>query len=158
MKDRFWKKVDVRGPRECWPWTAYRTRKGYGSFNMPPTQRAQQVAWQLTYGPIPAGHSICHSCNNPPCCNPAHLYPATNQENMEYRYRLGRSKVPRGIEQGRAKLTDGIVRWIRALYVPRCPMFGATALGRKFGVHHSAIMYAAYGHTWKHVPGGRRKK
>jgi hypothetical protein len=79
VADRFWPKVDRRGPDECWPWTgAYIRKGGYGAFNCgPPTYRvtqAQRVAWELTNGPTTDSLFVLQECGNRPCCNPAHLF------------------------------------------------------------------------------------
>ena len=72
--ERFWEKVDKRGPDECWEWqgTLY---KGYGSFHMERgfATTAQRASHLLLKGPIPEGYEVDHLCKNPACVNPAHL-------------------------------------------------------------------------------------
>ena len=84
LAQRFWSKVDRRAPDECWPWLASRSPKGYGRIcvNGYPRQ-AHRVAWELTYGPVPPGKFICHHCDSPSCCNPAHGWPGTHQDNVK---------------------------------------------------------------------------
>lgn len=96
LEERFWSKVDKSGgPAACWPWTASVDPKGYGQFAYADgtrrSGRAHRVAWILANGPISAGMSVCHSCDNPPCCNPAHLWLGTNADNVADRVRKGRS-------------------------------------------------------------------
>jgi len=85
---RFWNKVEVRGPDECWPWTAG-LHRGYGEFKLPNgksggvKEQAQRTAWRLTNGPIPKGYDVDHLCDNPLCCNPKHLDAVTHSENMK---------------------------------------------------------------------------
>ncbi len=88
---RFWPKVDRSGPA-CWPWIGARNPGGYGNFGIGyRTHRASRVAYELTFGPIPAGMFVCHSCDNPPCCNPEHLFLGTNADNLRDMATKGRA-------------------------------------------------------------------
>jgi hypothetical protein len=80
---RFWSKVTIGQPDECWEWTERsRLPYGYGAFRLEGTTLpASRVAWILTHGPIPDGICALHHCDNPPCCNPAHLFLGTKAEN-----------------------------------------------------------------------------
>lgn len=81
IEERFWSKVDVRGPDDCWTWKAA-TRAGYGRFwDGSRLVNAQCFAWESEHGPMPEGKCGLHRCDNPPCCNPAHIFPGTKKEN-----------------------------------------------------------------------------
>ena len=85
--DRFWSKVDVGQWDECWPWTAGKEGKGYGTFwGNGGQMRAHRVAYELLVGPIPDGLTIDHvedwGCGNKMCCNPTHMEPVTAGENV----------------------------------------------------------------------------
>src|SRR5271157_183966 len=80
---RFWKYVDVRSDNECWPWIGNRNDKGYGTIgDKGKVVKAHRVAWALKHGPIPDNLDILHKCDNRPCCNPSHLFPGTQQDNI----------------------------------------------------------------------------
>ncbi len=88
---RFWSKVDIRGPDECWPWTGATASNGYGNkWYEEKDDKAHRVAWIVTNGPIPGGVVIRHDCDNPPCCNPAHLLDGTHKDNSDDKIRRGR--------------------------------------------------------------------
>lgn len=95
---RFWAKVAVAGPDECWEWTASKTQHGYGQIMVTASPRkitrAHRAAWVLTCGPVPDGMVVCHRCDNPGCCNPAHLFVGTQLDNIADMVAKGRNVVP----------------------------------------------------------------
>jgi HNH endonuclease len=95
MKDtakRFWSKVAVGAADECWPWLAGCNRKtGRGQSSLAgQSMPAPRVAWILTFGPIPEGQDVLHTCDNPPCVNPVHLFLGTDVDNAQDAIRKGR--------------------------------------------------------------------
>ena len=91
---RFWKRVAKSD--ECWLWTGGLHSKGYGLFYCRPdgtTMRAvgaHRFSYELHHGPIPAGMLVCHSCDNPPCVNPAHLFLGSPKANIHDMMSKGR--------------------------------------------------------------------
>src|SRR5208337_2315659 len=83
---RFWAKVDVRGPSECWPWLASKSLSGYGQFLVTsgrPMMRPHRFVWTIYYKlDVPVGLEMDHLCRNRLCCNPHHLEPVTKLENI----------------------------------------------------------------------------
>lgn len=69
-------------PGACWVWTGA-TLKGYGQIgDAGVVKYAHRVAYELAFGPIPDGLMVCHRCDNPPCCNPDHLFTGTALDNV----------------------------------------------------------------------------
>lgn len=88
LAERFWPKVDKRGPDECWPWKAVKNNMGYGQTSAGGRHLlAHRVAYELLVGPIPEGLVIDHvrarGCTRTDCVNPAHLEPVTYQVNSQ---------------------------------------------------------------------------
>jgi hypothetical protein len=77
--------IETLGPLEtpCWVWTKYCHVFGYGRIFYEGAQwYTHRLSWMLHFGPIPKDMLICHHCDNPPCCNPKHLYCGTYKDNM----------------------------------------------------------------------------
>ena len=84
----------------CHEWNGATDPQGYGRVNVDgKNSHAHRVAWKLANGPIPEGISVCHRCDNPPCCNVGHLFIGTNADNVADRVAKGRTF------NGRAALT-----------------------------------------------------
>ncbi len=114
---RFWSKVTIASPNECWPWKAGKTARGYGNFFWNGKWwGAHRIAWIFTSGPIPDRLQICHHCDNPACTNPRHLFLGTQSDNLKDMYRKGRRDNdwrPYGTAHANAKLTENQVVKIR---------------------------------------------
>jgi hypothetical protein len=95
MLERFWSKVDMRGPDECWPWMAQISRHGYGVFSVAHGKKmpASRFALVTVVGWIPSELYACHHCDRPACCNPAHLFVGTPKDNTQDAIAKGRLKL-----------------------------------------------------------------
>ena len=92
-RERFDRYAPVSGPEDCWEWTGVRNRKGYGQTTKGSKgRRAHRLSYELHKGPIPAGQIVRHTCDNPPCVNPAHLLAGTHQENYQDAVSRGRQR------------------------------------------------------------------
>ena len=133
----------------CWEWAGPRDkRKGYGVLKLKGFQhRAHRVAYELFVAPIPDELLACHHCDNPPCCNPEHLYPGTIRQNSHDM--AVRDRSTRGERNAMAKLTRPQVDDIRSRYVP----YKVThkMLAEEYGVTPGAIRAIIAGITWRPV-------
>lgn len=129
---RFWSKVDRRDEDACWPWSAAKDKDGYGHFAMDDMQaRAHRASFMIaTRSQVPSGMSVCHSCDNPACVNPAHLFLGTQRDNM--RDKVAKGRQPKGERVHNAKLSESVVREIRDAYARG--NVTQQALGDRFGV------------------------
>lgn len=145
--DRFWARVTQGG--DCWEWRAERLRGGYGRLRVEGRKMlAHRVAWTLANGPIPDGVFVCHRCDNPPCCNPSHLFLGTHLDNTRDRDRKGRNVNLLGEQHALAKLTAEKVQEIRALTQRG---WTRAAIGRRFGVTDRCVASVISGRTWRHL-------
>lgn len=168
----FWAHVDVRGPDECWPWRDAKSDRGYGLVRYRKRNwKAPRLAWVLTYESDPGKSFVLHRCDNPPCCNPAHLFLGTHEENMADMTAKGRhvtrtrtdhlpsgdnhharkhpEVMARGEGHGNAKLTEAEVRAIRATW--DSGQSSIAALARSYGMSKYAITCVVHRKTWRHV-------
>lgn len=140
----------AQGPNGCWEWTGYRDKHGYGRLKATngKTILAHRASWIVHRGEIPSGKHICHSCDNPPCCNPSHLFLGTIAENKADSIKKGRHRMPppaRGEAHYRAVLTEADVQKIRVderlNYV----------IAAEYGVHAAHIGQIKRRIKWAHV-------
>jgi hypothetical protein len=148
FEQRFWSKVDRRGPDECWRWTARLDTGGYGTFALkgrgPGKQgRAHRIAWELHNGrSFPEGMFACHSCDNRWCVNPLHIWPGTPADNSRDARDKGRLLTVN------RKLSDDAVRTIRKELADGT---AKNALARRFGVNPCAIACISRGESYRDV-------
>jgi hypothetical protein len=149
---RFWSKVDKRAPDECWPWLrSIAPGARYGTFAVRgrATTTANRVALALSLGrPLTGAEYACHTCDNPPCCNPAHLFAGTPSENNFDAVDKGRFNAPRGERHRDAILTEDQVREIRAAE-PKRGLY--RELASRYGVAPGTVHSARVGISWKHL-------
>jgi hypothetical protein len=101
--DRFFKKVDKT--TSCWIWTHSTNKFGHGMFSFQgKTLGAHRFSFQLHNGNISNGFYVCHSCDNPACVNPNHLWLGTASDNMQDMIKKGRQGKNLGWPKGKPKL------------------------------------------------------
>jgi hypothetical protein len=142
---RFWSKVEVLPHSAgCWLWKANTGSAGYGKFRSNGVETAaHRAAWEIFNGPVLDGQVIRHKCDNPLCCNPAHLEPGTQGDNMADMVARGRST--RGAANGRALLTAADVATIRERIARGEPN---TRIARDYPITHSMVSRIKRGLAW----------
>jgi hypothetical protein len=149
LEERFWSKVDrSAGPEACWLWIASRGPNGYGYFGYQErVHLAHRIAWQITNGrEILPEEIIRHSCDKPPCVNPAHLLLGTNADNSRDMVERGRSCT--GERHGHAKLTEQDVKGIRVL---RQTGVTYASIAERYGVSRETARRTVIGTRWRHL-------
>lgn len=177
--ERFWSHVDIRNTDECWPWMAFRDNDGYGKFHVNEGRciAAHRFCYEDYYGvSIPTELMGLHRCDNPPCCNPAHIYPGNQEQNMRDRderkrtatgdrngskrsghkiaegQRLRYDKRPESFVRGElhtnAKLNADKVNEMRRL---RDEGMLYSELGQRFNVTAATAQFVCTRKGWKHV-------
>lgn len=135
----------------CLEWQGGRDKDGYGKLKWDGKHyRTHRVSWEVHFGSIPEEMWVLHSCDNPSCCNPAHLFLGTAQINNDDMWAKNRACPPVGEGSGGAVLTADEVREIRRLLSDR-PWLTLDHIGDKFGVTGGAILAIKTGRNWKKV-------
>ena len=147
--DRFFK--FVKKTESCWEWIGAKNERGYGVFTKNRTNiKAHRFSWELVYGKINGGMFICHSCDNPSCVNPNHLFIGNQKDNMADCKSKGRMRIPhhKGTKNGRAVLNESDVVEILALRKS-----GATYnyIAKKYSVHVNTVAKIVTRKTWKDI-------
>ena len=151
VEARFWGYVDKRGPDDCWEWRAYRSKRGYGflgltTINGKAVSKATHISLLIDGRERPsAAYSALHSCDNPPCCNPAHLRWGTQTENVLEAASRGRMRCVRGTENHKTKLTEDIVLKIRA------ETGGCVAVSKIYGISPSHVNNIRKRRVWAYI-------
>lgn len=170
--DRFWTKVLVGKPDECWPWTAKaKHHAGYGVMRISSMGRnivASRISCFLAYGAPPQGlKNALHSCDNPPCCNPNHLRWGTQKDNSADAIERGRqvnppdthsnpewnakrlAAMPKGADLHNQSLTEPLVREIWRLHFDGK---SAPEIASTLDVNRHPVIDVCRGRSWRHLP------
>src|SRR5437879_2721398 len=95
VSERVWNHYEPEPMSGCWLWTGSVYAKGYGQIAVTPghSAPAHRIAWEATYGPVPADKWVLHRCDVRTCVNPAHLFLGTNTDNMRDMAAKGRGNT-----------------------------------------------------------------
>ena len=152
---RFWANTK-EGANGCIEWQGYRDRQGYGKVMRVAVTKmpllAHRYAWMLTHSEVLLpGAVVRHSCDNPPCVNPAHLQLGTQADNIDDRQRRGRHRPGRllGEAHPQARLNNILVLSMRELYGDGCPI---KELMEEYHVSHKTVWEIVTRRSWTHLP------
>ena len=148
---RFWSKVDIVTSDVCWEWIGCRMPFGHGqAWLQGKTTLAHRVAYSLLRGQIPTGLHVRHLCDNPCCCNPAHLALGTDLDSSNDKCRQGRQA--RGSNNGRSKRCE---RQVLAIYKSNKPY---KELAIEYGIQQSMVSRIKTGVYWNWLTGAATTK
>lgn len=157
----FWSHVDRRSDDECWEWSAGKTSRlpgqNYGLFSWNHKGiRAHRFSFELHYGPLVGKEMACHTCDNPPCCNPKHLFRGNAKRNSDDMMSKGRHKngqmvhpeiVKRGQSHPMHKITEA-----KAMEILRSS--ASTNDLMQYSLSKSAVNGIRSGRSWAHLKKG----
>lgn len=164
-EERFW--IKVKKTKDCWLWTAYKDKNGYGRFWFDKKlMLSHRFSWEIKNGKIKEGMFACHSCDNPTCVNPDHLFIGTCLDNMrdakakgkyvgrgqyfmrDYSLKRKMENLPRGENHPNSKMTEKKVIEARKL---REMGFPIGKLARKFGLTYTPMYMILKRKHWRNV-------
>lgn len=142
FEDRFWSMVNKTDT--CWLWTGHTGKRRYGYiFKDGKYLRSNRVSYEMHFMPIPEGMVVCHTCDEPRCVNPEHLFLGSHTDNMRDMVRKGRHASQVGINS-RARLTPQQVQEIRMTD----RTLPSHIVAPMYGVSSSTIRRIRSGHSW----------
>lgn len=134
----------------CWEWISSKNRKGYGKFWLKTKPYyAHRISYLIYRGSLPYDLFVCHTCDNPSCVNPTHLYLGTAKDNYQDMKDKGRNINLKGSSNANSKLVESQVLKIRELY--KTGKFTVRGLAKDYKVSHGKIVSIINRKSWKHV-------
>lgn len=146
--DRFNRYVAKGGNDDCWTWTGTKNPQGYGAIRYRGKGSfAHRMSYEIHKGQIPTGQYVCHTCDNPSCVNPKHLFLGTPKDNSDDMRNKKRNVILQGIKNGNARLTPDKVLEMRQLF----GILSLNALATRYSVSQKTVLNVKQGKIWKHV-------
>jgi hypothetical protein len=144
--DNFWNKVNKTN--NCWEWQGCVDNDGYGRIQINKVRwKTHRLSYHIHKGNIPSNLVVCHSCDNPKCVNPDHLWLGTQIQNTQDRDQKGRHRISPslGESNGSSRFTNEQIEFIRT------SSLSGRELSRQFNVSDNAIYNIRLRKTWKHI-------
>lgn len=137
-------------PTGCWEFSGPRHKQGYGAVVLGgKTVRTSRLAFRLWRGPLAEADHVLHSCDNPPCINPAHLFIGRQPENNADMIAKGRNKLPPVLSGARAPWARLTATQAATIKTRHAQGVSQAQLGREFGVSSSTIWKLVAGKSYK---------
>lgn len=150
--DRFYNKIKKSKDNDCWIWTGWimKNSLGYGGFYYKEKDTtAHRASYMIHKGDVPNGMCVCHTCDNPKCVNPDHLWLGTYQDNMDDMKRKKRHNCLKGEKVLKHKLKQSEVKVIRFAY--KMGFSNQYQLSKLYNISQSVISEIINRKAWKHV-------
>lgn len=153
-RERFFSRVSKGAANDCWERNSTRSKRNYGLLSYTPTRKgrvylyAHRISFFLEHGFLPAELDVLHTCDNPPCVNPAHLFLGTQEDNVADM--VQKERQLRGKKVHTVKLTEDQVQQIRIIHFRE--KLSYRELSRQFGVSDEQIRCICLRVYWKYLP------
>lgn len=157
--EKFWSKVHFGESNDCWEWIAYKDKDGYGNFRIKDYRGrhtmigSHRYMYKMVVDDFNDDLLCLHSCDNPPCVNPNHLWIGTNDDNIQDMIKKGRNVTYHlppmvGSKHPKAKLDEEIVRRIKEKILSGVKQ---RAIAKEYDVYETVISKIKKGVLWRHV-------
>ena len=144
---KFWLKTDKQSDDACWIFLGATDKDGYGQFwdgDIQLMTRAHQFSAKIHLGDCPKGMCVCHTCDNPSCVNPNHLFYGSALDNQKDK--MTKNRQTKGESQGHSKLTNNQIEQIKARANENYKV-----LCKEFNLVPSTIYRIWHNQSWKHI-------
>lgn len=148
LTERFHEKWEIDKETGCWVWFASTAGRGYGQIKIPKTRKqiyAHRLSYMIHKGEIPDDKEVCHTCDNPQCVRPSHLFLGSRKDNLQDMKSKGRHL--NGSRNSQSKLTDVKVRQIHI----DSKSMSQSKLAKCYGVSQGTIWKILNGIRWEHI-------
>jgi len=140
-------------PNDCWEWTRARNKAGYGQITINYKQLGVHQVSAIIFLNFDINSTnkrtnlICHTCDNPPCFNPNHLFISTQSKNREDTFHRNRTSQ-KGTKNNNHKLIEQEVIEIKDLLKQKNTLI---SIAKKYKVSFQTISLIKNEKTWKHL-------